>query len=266
MKRTGFLSVLAACTFAPRAARAADTNTTAPLSLAGIALGSPVAALVGTLGFPAAVASTDLGHRWDWSGNGTTLIAMTDDDAKVLAVDFTPAGTAPPLTFTVDGKPRTLAFGTYTLAKAQAELSTVSDIATLNGAKLFRLTPTRELALFFDAKGVLSRAVLGDRLTLARLGFMPADDVGGAFAFKAPRANGTVHPALHGADPPAHPAIVRVDVDRDGTVASATVLVSSGNPVFDDAAVKALLGQSYRAATIGGKSIASTVFREIAPS
>ncbi len=264
MKRTGFLAALAACTLRPRAARAADA-TTSPLSLGGITLGSSVAGLVGTLGYPVDVQSTDLGHRWNWSAKGATLIAITDDDAKVLAIDFTPAGPAPPIAFTVDGKPRTLTFGTYTLANAQAELSTISDLATDNGAKLFRLSPARELALFFDAKGVLTRAVLGDRLSLGRMGFLPADDAL-ALAYKAPRATGAVHPALHGASPPPRPAIVRIDVDRDGAVASATVLVSSGAPGFDDAVVKAALAQTFHPATIGGKSIGATVFREIAPS
>lgn len=70
--------------------------------------------------------------------------------------------------------------------------------------------------------------------------------------------------------PPAYPAevactggegtsVLKVEVGPAGRVSQATVITSSGHPALDKAAVEAVEGWQFRAATRAGKPVSSTI-------
>jgi hypothetical protein len=250
-----FALVLCLVAVLPCAARAAD------FKLDGIVLRSGIGGLVSLDGAPAGVQSVDAGHRCTWLRNGGTTTVYIDDDALVRAIDVQP-GSAAPLSFTldVDGRPVALAFHTFTSTQADAQLATIAEYSNAN-ERTYRTAANEELALFFDPANTLARAVFGERAQLSRIGVVPADPAGQALNFRAPVAKRlTVVPPLPGG---AHAAIARLSIDRTGAVESVSIVVSSGDPKLDAKIAGFVKLDYYRAATVGGRPIAATVFREI---
>lgn len=240
----------------PCAARAAE------FKLDGIMLRSGLGAVVSLDGAPAGVQSVDAGHRCTWLRNGGTTTVYMDDDALVRAIDLQPGSTtAVSFTLDVEGRTVPVAFHTFTAAQAEALLATIAEYSNAN-ERTYRTAANEELALFFDpVNDTLARVVFGERAQLSRMGIVPADPAGQALNFRAPvAARLTVVPSLPGGT---HAAIARLSIDRSGAVDSVTIVVSSGDPKLDAKIAGYVKLDNYRAATVGGRPIAATVFREI---
>jgi hypothetical protein len=231
----------------------APGGAAAEAPIAGIAIGTPVGALAQTLGPPENVASGDSGNRFVFPGGAT---AYADDDGIVLAVD-TQTG-SPQLD--IDGKVHAFSVGTYSVARADAELANVAEFATPT-LRSYRRAPRRDLVLGFGAaSGRLERITYGEPGQLARLGLLPGDAAAKAVAYRAPqlrRAAGTL--------PPAGPytTVYRVAIDRAGAVADVGVVIASAVPVRDGELARQLRRDRYAPATLDGRPIAATVFIEL---
>ncbi len=179
-----------------------------------VALAAPVAALVRRCGAPVQVESRDDGNHFTFAGDGASVDALVDPDhALVRAIDVRAAA---PQTVSADieGKTRTFAFGSYTLAQADADFANVADYA-FESDRAYRLDAARELVLGFDpATKRLTRVAIGARLTLARLGLLPRPIDQPPFPYVAPVLKHTAFPGgVHGVA-----TVVRLDVDRFGIV------------------------------------------------
>lgn len=241
------LRIAAACAvfaFAvPLAARAE-----APVG--GILVGSPVSALVQTAGIPASVESMDSGNRFAFSA----ATAYADDDGIVRAVDLK-AGEA---RLEIDGKPRTFTIGSYSFAQAEAELANFAEFSN-ETTRTYVLSPARELVLVFDASKKLARLLYGERGPIARLGVIPGEDGAKTFPYKAPKVRRSA--LADGAGE--RTTIVKLRVDRGGNVLDASILVPSTDGAFDARVQKQLATDRFTPATLGGRAIAATVFREL---
>jgi TonB family protein len=228
----------------------------AELALDGVAVGTTIPVVVAAHGLPGSVAAAESGNRFDWTGADGTLRCVTDDDARVRAVDWMPAGT-PSMTVEIDGK-RTppLRFGTFTPSLADSQIASPSEYATAT-MRSYRIAPQRMLVLYFDRAGTLSRAVYGEELILIRAGILPADTRTPPFPFKPPQARSTARVGTG-----TRGAIVRVDLDRKGAVQSTSILVPSGDPAFDKTVLQNAEGDRYVGATLSGRGIGSTLYRE----
>lgn len=223
------------------------------------ALAAPVAALVRQCGAPVRVASRDDGNHFTFLDDGATVDALVDPDRDLVrALDI--HGNAPlNVTLDVGGTARRFAFGSYALARADAELTSVADYA-FAANRAYRLDDERELVLGFDpATGCLARVAVGERVTLARLGVLPLPIDQPPFPYSAPVLKHTALPDAAGA----RTTIVRLDVDRFGIVRKVVVVVPSGDPAFDAALARRLGYDSYAPARLAGRPIAAGVFREL---
>ncbi|GAC1419606.1 MAG: hypothetical protein NVSMB5_11620 [Candidatus Velthaea sp.] len=218
--------------------------------IGGILLGSPVAAIVRTAGTPGSVESADSGNRFTFP----TATAYADDDGMVRALDVSTGD----VRVEVDGKPKTFSIGTYTYARAEAELANFAEFSN-DSTRTYILSPTRELVLMFDAAKKLSRVIYGERGPLARLGVIPGEDGAKTFPYKAPKVR---HSALADGSG-ARITIVKLRVDRTGNVTDVEVLVPSTDSPFDERVVKQLATDRFTPATLGGRAIGATVFREL---
>ena len=223
------------------------------------ALSAPIAALVRRCGTPVRVASSDDGNHFGFLDDGASVDAVVDPDRDLVrALDV--RGRAP-LTFTVniDGSARTLAFGTYTLAQAEAGLAGVADNAFASN-RAYRLDDARELVLSFDpATQRLARIAIGERATLVRLGDLPQPIDEPPFPYAAPVLKRNALADGSGAQA----TIVRLDIDAAGIVRAVTVVVASDDPAFDAALPRRLGDDVYAPARLGGRPIAGSVFREV---
>jgi hypothetical protein len=225
----------------------------AELPVAGITIGSSIGGVARALGVPVSVASDDSGHRFAFNGGVT---AYADDDGFVLAVD---ARTGNPR-IDVDGTVRAFPIGSYSTARADAELADVAEFA-LPGLRSYRLAPRRDLVLGFDGpSNRLVRVTYGEPGQLARLGLLPGDDATRAVAYRAPvlRTSAAAAPGPGGGA-----AVYRVAIDRGGIVRGVDVVVGSGSPAGDAVRVRLLAAERYAPATLDGRPIAATVFVEL---
>lgn len=223
-------------------------------------VGSNVGVAVRAYGVPTSVASHSDGHHFIFDAGGVALDTIVDAEGGVIrAIDLC---ATVPATFTVDldGKPRTFAFGTYTMKQADADLATVADYS-LDAMRLYRISQVRELVLGFDkTTGALQRAVAGDRTAIVRLGLVPNEPVEKAFPYVAPVLQ---HSALAKDGTGSQATVVRIDIDRLGVIKTIDVVIPSGDAVFDSGLAKKLASDDYRPAKLGVRPIASSVYREI---
>jgi hypothetical protein len=230
----------------------------ADVPLSGIPIGASVRAIVPQLGEPSAVVSADNGQRFVFAGDRT---AYTDDDGIVLAVE-TGAGTPQ---VDVDGPVRSFPIGSYTTARADAELAGVAEFST-PGIRSFRLAPRRDLVLEFGPANRLKRVAYGEPGQLARLGLLPGDAATKAVVYRAPQLRPTAAgPAASPAGDAAAPltTVYRIAIDRAGSVKGAEVFIPSALPEHDAEPERGLVRTRYVPATLDGRPIAATVFIEL---
>ena len=219
----------------------------------------PLAALVRAYGAPASVATRDDGQHIVFGDAAASISAIVDDDATIHAVDLAfPAGTTYALE--VDGKTHTFTFGTTTSLGARDELA--ADAETVGASfRVFRRSADSGIVLVFDpASSTLTHVVMGDRATLLRLGYL-ADPrpTQNRFPFTAPVlkhsgvADGTGSRAT----------VLRLDLDRSGSVRNVVVIVASDDAGFDQQLVARLARDAYAPAKLGGRSIGASVLREV---
>lgn len=225
--------------------------------LGGVAVGSAIANAVRAIGMPSAVDSTDSGNRFVWTTPNATTTAYVDDDGMVRAVEYAPL--AGSVRVDIDGKAKAFPIGAYSAAQADAELASFAELAT-DATRTYRLSPARELVLAFDAKTQrLVRVAYGERGAIGRIGYLPADQMAKVVPYVAPKLR---HSAL-ASGTGAQATIVKYTIDRGGAVTDVAVLVPSSDAAFDTQARTALAGDRFAPATLGGRAIAATVFREL---
>ena len=216
----------------------------------GIVLGTPVAAVVQTIGLPGSVLSADSGNRFAFP----EATAYADEDGVVRAID-TSTGI---IRVDFEGKIKAFPIGTYSYAQAEAELANEAEFST-ETTRTYVIGPGRELVLIFDASKKLARVVYGERGAVSRLGVIPGEDGTKTVPYKAPKERRAAFPDGTGT----RTTIVRVRIDRLGFVNDVAVLVPSNDVAFDDRARKQLLSDRFTPATLGGRAIGSTIFREL---
>lgn len=225
----------------------------ADLPLNGITIGTSVSALAQKLGPPAAVTSGDSGHRFSFAGGAT---AYADDDGIVLAVD-TQTGSP---RIEIDGSVRAFPIGTYSTARADADLASVAEFATPT-LRSYRLAPQRDLVLAFaGASNRLERVTYGEPGQLVRLGLLPGDAAAKAVEYRAPQVrHATAGASANGP----RTTVYRVTIDRKGTVNAVDVVIASADPVTDVPAARQLFYNRYAPATLDGRPIAAAIFVEL---
>lgn len=219
----------------------------------------PVAALVRAYGVPSAVQSRDDGQHVVFTDTSGTLDAIVDDDGNVHALDVAlPTGTSYALD--VDGAAHRFVFGTTTSIGARDELAADAETEGPN-FRVFRRGPESAFVLVFDrATSTLTHVVVGDRATLMRLGYL-ADPrpIQQRFPFTAPVLRHSDVAEGKGTQA----TVVRLDLDRGGTVRKVTTVIPSGDSAFDTALTTRLSHDDYTPAKLGGRPIGASVFREV---
>lgn len=238
---------IAACAFAVLTLPLAASAET---PIGGISVGSSVAAIVQNAGVPVSVESSDSGNRFTF----TAAVAYADDDGVVRAIDVNGGD----IRVDIDGKPKTFAIGAYAYAKAEAELASFAEFSN-ETTRTYILSPVRELVLVFDTAKKLSRVIYGERGPIARLGVIPGEDGAKTFPYKAPRVRRSALTDGSGT----RATIVKLRVDRGGNVLDVAIVVPSADSAFDARLQTQLLTDRFTPATLGGRAIGATVFREL---
>jgi len=219
----------------------------------------PIAALVRAYGAPTSVATRDDGQHVIFGDATASVSAIVDDDATIHAVDLLfPAGTR--VSVEVEGKTHTFTFGTTTSLGARDELAT--DAETEGASfRVFRRSPETDLVLVFEPKtSLLTHVVTGDHATLLRLGYLTdPTPVQSRFPYVAPVLKRSEVADGNGD----HATVLRIDLDRGGIVRNVTVIVASDDADFDAQLVARLAHDAYAPAKLGGRSIGSSVLREV---
>ena len=220
----------------------------------------PVLALVREYGSPRSVGSRDDGQHFAFDDGAARIDAVVDDGGEVHAVDLAfPAGT--PCTLALDdGDTHAVVFGTTTSLGARDALAAVAETEGAN-FRVFRRDAGSEAVLVFDpATQTLTHVVVGDRATLLRLGYVRAPQPAGpVFPFVAPVRRRSALAEGSGT----RATVLQLDVDRLGIVRSVHVLVPSGDAAFDERAARSAADDVYAPATLAGRAIGATVFREV---
>jgi hypothetical protein len=220
----------------------------------------PVLALVREYGSPRSVGSRDDGQHFAFDDGAARIDAVVDDGGEVHAVDLAfPAGT--PCTLALDdGDTHAVVFGTTTSLAARDALAAVAETEGAN-FRVFRRDAGSEAVLVFDpATQTLTHVVVGDRATLLRLGYVHAPQPAGpVFPFLAPVRRRSALAEGSGT----RATVLQLDVDRLGIVRSVHVLVPSGDAAFDERAARSAADDVYAPATLAGRAIGATVFREV---
>jgi TonB family protein len=224
----------------------ADANvaTHAPLSLGGIAIGASVLDAVKKFGLPVVVQTTDDGHFWQWAeAGGLDREVLTNDDLTVESVLVAPANatsTAQPAELPVLGEQ---------IGKAKTDIATSDAVPSddsgptwntfrWNGGVLVVETDGSTVVRLraLDSRTAALRGYLGTRPTVAThrapvlvKQYEPA---------YVPAVNGTV--------------IVRVEVDSNGKVTDARVIVPSGDKAIDRFEVASMRQSTFAPATCAG--------------
>ncbi len=240
---------------------AAGAQTAAP-SLNAIALGTNVRALFARFGIPS-VTTTNVGQIWTWTlADGTSVRVTTGDDGIVQIADVTAKNGSHTALTLVNGT-RALTFGApptandIGLSVEHAISGNLPDTGAPAQYWEYALPASQELVLAYaGADGPLHEALLGERDALALAGFFPDTLVN---TYKAPllielgsadysgNATGSV--------------FSRIAVAADGSVASATVFVTSGDADLDEIALTIAKGSSFEPASRNGTSAPSIYFR-----
>lgn len=219
----------------------------------------PVSALVRAYGAPLSVATRDDGQRFVFGDASSTVTAVIDDDGTIHVLDIVlPPST--PYAVDLDGMPHRFTFGATTSLGARDELAAQAETAGA-GFRVFRRSPGSELVLVFDpATSRLTHVVAGDRATLLRLGYITdPTPTQRRFPFTAPAL---VHSAVADGSGTAA-TVVRLDLDRGGSVTSVAIVVPSDDADFDRKLAEQVAHDAYRAAKLGGRGIGASVFREV---
>jgi hypothetical protein len=238
------------CAFALPAAARADTL------IEGIALGSPLAVLLKSEGLPAATAAGSTGSAIVWRTPARQTTVYVDDDGVVDAVvDVPPGGTRVRVDF--DGKPVVFVTGRFTLDQADAQLAANAQYSSAT-MRTYEPEPGRELVLLFDEKtAALATVIYGDRGTVARMGYVKADDIATSVPFHSAILNKS---AIKDAGPgPA--ALIAYHINRHGVVTAVDVLAPSGVKEFDALLAAGLLDDRFTPAHLGGRGVDSTFYR-----
>ncbi len=249
----------------------ADPTVAASPSLGGIALGSALPAVIRTAGIPAAVLTTDVGHVFTWENVKTGKMRLTfDDDGVVRMIDDLPAQGRNPNFIVQATPPQVVTFGELSIAQSDSKLSSLADFSGTGkfpdtgdqaAFRTYKLAPATELVLLFDANQLLREAILGQRASLARNGLLP-----GAAETKGPQYAAPVLKHQGSSDYPrtAHEgdAILRINVDKKGAVENVVVVVSSGDPSLDTAAVAAAKQDVFTPARLDNIPVSAFVFHK----
>jgi len=223
------------------------------------ALDAPVAALITRCGLPAAVTQRDDGAHFTFHDGGATVDAIVDADrANVRALDVR-APAAQSFTVTIDGKPRTLAFGSTTYARANADLNSAMEYSDGHDSA-FKPDEAHELVLLFDpSTNTLTRLFLGDGGAMGQLIDIPRPLKKPPFPYTAPVLKQTALTGTSGTQT----TIARIDVDKFGIVRTVTVVVPSGDSAFDDALKTRLSNDRYSPARVSDHAVGGSVYREL---
>jgi hypothetical protein len=225
--------------------------------IGGIALGTPLESVLKTMGTPAFAHSGDTGNEVAWRAPGGQT-AVFVEDGIVDAVVYQPIADKR-ITVDFDGKPVSFAIGAYTLDQADAQLATSAQFSA-GSTRTYVPAPGRELVLLFDERtDRLASVAYGQRGTIARLGYIKADDIATSVPYHPATMNkSAIKDAGTG---PA--ALIAYSIDRRGIVKSVRVLVASGVAPFDDLLANGLLDDKFTPAHLGGREIASTYYRMV---
>jgi TonB family protein len=220
---------------------------------------------------PPEVVTSDVGQIWSWHATqgavAVTTRATTDDNGTIQMIDVLARGaTAGPDVPSPLATHARLTFGKTSPADADALFGAPEfegtgpfpDGGGQAGFRGYRVAPSREAVLLFDVGGgPLREMFFGERSALARAGLIPHEaqhDV-----FKAASLS-----RLGGADfnkKKEGVAYSRVVVNADGTVAAATIFVSSGDPDLDAVALLIDRGSTFVPASLNGAPVQSVYFR-----
>jgi len=236
---------------------AAPSAAYADTIIDGIALGTPLDAVLKADGPPFSVHSGDNGNALVWHrAEGQTSVFV--EDGIVDAVVSQPAA-GRRITVDFDGKPVSFAAGAYTMDQADAQLA--ADAQFANGTtRTYIPAPGRELVLIFDDRtNRLATIAYGHRGTIARIGYIKADDIATSVPYHAAIMNKSAVKDA-GAGPA---ALIAYSIDRHGIVKSVSVLVPSGVASFDELLASGLTDDKFTPAHLGGREIASTYYRMV---
>jgi hypothetical protein len=248
-RRLAVLAAFAAC--------ALPLSAPADTIVAGVAVGTPLEAVLKALGTPDAAQSRDTGNEIVWrTPAGQTGVIV--EDGVVDAVVYRPVADQR-ITVDFDGKPISFSIGKYTADQADAQLA--ADAQFSDGTtRTYIPAPGRELVLSFDQRtNVLASVAYGARGTIARLGYVRADDIATSVPYHAAVLNKSAIKDS-GAGPG---ALIAYSVDRHGIVKSVAVLAPSGVAAFDEMLASGLLDDKFTPAHLGGREIASTYYRMV---
>ncbi|MDQ6933229.1 MAG: TonB family protein [Candidatus Eremiobacteraeota bacterium] len=270
MKLRWLLSVplfVSVCAAAP----ASDSPAAAIPPLGTIPLGSTLPAVVRVAGLPSTVLSTDVGHVFTWNNPRTGQLRLTfDDDGVVRMIDDLPIRDGAPKFTVPTDPPQVVAFGKLSEDQSDVQFSSLADFSGLGkfpdtGAeaafRAYKLSPATELILLFDGQRILREAILGRRASLARSGLLP-----GAPEATGPRYSAPILTQQGSSEYPRTAregdAILRIAVDKKGTVSNVTVVVSSGDTSLDDAAVAAAKQDVFTPARVDNIPVSAFVFHK----
>jgi len=235
----------------------------------GATIGTNVRTIVGAP-FPEVVTS-DVGQIWTWHASGgaiaVTTRATTGDDGTIRMIDVLARGNAPgpDIAMPVPSRAR-LTFGKAVAADADALFGAPEfegagaypDGGGQAGFRGYAFENGREAVLLFDAGGgPLREMFFGERSALARAGLIPHE--ASPDIFKAATLS-----KLGAADfgkPKEGVAYTRIAVNADGSVAGASVFISSGDRDLDDIALLIDRGCTFVPASLNGAPVASVYFR-----
>jgi hypothetical protein len=223
----------------------------------GIALGTPLDAVLKTAGPPAEARSSDSGNALVWRrADGQTSVVV--EAGAIDAIVYEPAaGTR--VRVDVDGRPVTFVAGAFTLDQADEQLAADAQFSE-GTTRTYVPAPGRELVLVFDERTKrLVTVAYGERGTIARIGYIKADDIATSVPYHAAIMNAS---AISGAgNGPA--ALIAYSIDRRGVVQTVSLLVRSGDAAFDERLANGLLDDKFTPAHLGGREIASTFYRMV---
>jgi TonB family protein len=237
------------------------------LTLAGITLGRNIRDEVKPFGHPDIV-TTDVGHVWTWrSAGAATLRLTTDDDGAVQMIDVIAGGSKRRIDLptgqrfiTLNGESRANTVSSFPSDDFDAKGAFPDDGADA-AYYGYRLKNGNELVLGFpdtnNGAGLLHEVFFGHRDALVRSGLIP--QAAPTEVFKAP-----VMLQLGGADfrkSKEGTTYVRIAVNADGSVADASVFVSSGDADLDSIALASARHSAFSPSSRNGTPIPSIFFR-----
>jgi TonB family protein len=236
---------------------------------AATAIGMPLTQAVRPIDSPS-VASTDVGTVWSWDRSDAQFHATqritTDDNGLVEMVDYVVTGGSAPLVLaTAPSADAPLTFGSDTAQQTDKQFGAPDFVGKGDfpdgGQADFRgyaMAEDRELVLLFGSDTHLLREVFfGRRATLASSGLIPGDTP--SHVYRAP-----VMKRLGDADYQTSKegiAYTRIVVNSDGSVADASIFISSGNSDIDALALQVARHSTFAPGTRDGVPVRSVFFR-----